>query len=309
MLSEGMRERPESLVIRPPSEWRSVLVRLTRGCQWNRCLFCGIYPALGEPGFSVRAVGEVKADIDMLRRRVTRAETVFFGDGDPLQVGLGAFIEIARYLRQVFPEVRRLTCYARASTLWTLKEAGIRQLAEAGLNRVHLGLESGEPELLRFHRKGQRPETVIAACRWLKDAGIEISCYILLGMGGRDRWEAHADATAQVVTAIDPEFVRLRRLWIYGGDGAGPESPLWAAIREGTFVPQTPEGTVRELRRFIERLGDVHTRIVCDHANNYLRVEGAMPHDRARMIEAIDTFLALPKGERVARYEMMASTI
>ena len=105
---------------------------------------------------------EVKKDIDILRARVSRATTAFLGDSDPLQIGLDEFIEIVRYLRGAFPEITRLTCYARASTLWKAKEPGIRRLAEAGLNRVHIGLESGDPGILKFHCKGQTPEIVAA---------------------------------------------------------------------------------------------------------------------------------------------------
>jgi radical SAM superfamily enzyme YgiQ (UPF0313 family) len=235
------REQPESLIIRPPSKWRSMLVRLTRGCHWNRCLFCGIYPALGEPTFSARTFPEVKRDIDILRARVSRATTAFLADSAPLQIGLDEFIEIVRYLRSAFPEITRLTCYARASTLWKAKEPGIRRLAEAGLNRVHIGLESGDPSILKFHRKGQTPEIVVAAGQWLREAGIEVSFYVLLGMGGRDRWKPHIDNTVRVIENMDPEFVRIRRIWLYGGEDSerSPECPLWEDIRSGVFIPQT----------------------------------------------------------------------
>jgi hypothetical protein len=304
-------EQPESLIIRPPSEWRSVLVRLTRGCQWNRCRFCGIYPALGEPGFSVRTVSEVKRDIDLLRARITRATTAFLGDADPLQIGLHPFIEIAHYLRDVFPEVTRLTCYARASTLWQLKASGIRHLAQAGLTRVHVGLESGDPDILRFHRKGQTPEIVASTGQWLRQAGIEVSFYVLLGMGGCDRWHAHIDNTVKVIEDAAPEFVRVRRIWLYGGEGSerSAECPLWQDIRSGAFTPQAAEGTVLELRRLIEKLGKVNTFLTCDHANNYVCVHGRLPHDRSAMLEVVDQFLRLPEAERQAHYETVGSSI
>ena len=305
------REQPESLIIRPPSEWRSTLVRLTRGCHWNRCRFCGIYPALGEPTFSVRTVPEVKKDIDILRARISRSTTAFLGDSDPLQIGLNEFIEIVRYLRGAFPEITRLTCYARASTLWKAKETGIRRLAEAGLNRVHIGLESGDTDILKFHRKGQTPEIVIATGKWLKEAGIEVSFYVLLGMGGHDRWKPHIDNTIQVIEKVNPEFVRLRRIWLYGGEGSehSSECPLWEDIRSGAFIPQTAEGTVLELRRFLEKLENIDTFVTCDHANNYVRVEGRVPHDRLAMLEVIDRFLSLPEADRQAHYEAVGSTI
>jgi len=305
------REKPESLVIRPPSEWRSLLVRLTRGCQWNQCRFCGIYPALGEPVFSARTVPEVKQDIDLLRTRATKAASAFLGDADPLQIGLPAFIEIMQYLRSAFPEITRLTCYARASTLWKLEASGIRRLAQAGLNRIHIGLESGDAEVLKFHRKGQTPEIVAATGQWLRRAGIEVSYYVLLGMGGRDRWEAHIDKTVGVIEQVNPEFVRIRRIWIYGGEGSegAPECPLWDDIRSGDFVPQSAEGTVLELRRLLDKLSNVDTCLICDHANNYVCVKGQVPQERLAMLEQIDGFLSLPEAERQAHYAAVGSSI
>jgi len=179
----------------------------------------------------------------------------------PLQIGLDECIEIVHYLRGAFPEITRLTCYARASTLWKAKEAGIRRLAEAGLNRVHIGLESGDSSILKFHRKAQTPEIVAATGQWLREAGIEVSFYVLLGMGGRDRWKPHIDNTARVIENVNPEFVRIRRIWLFGGEGSecSPECPLWEDIRSGTFIPQTAEGTVLELRQLLKKLKDVDT--------------------------------------------------
>ena len=301
---------PEMPIIRPPSEWRSLLVRITRGCKWNRCRFCGIYPHLGEPGFSIRSVAEIKRDIDLLKVHHPDAETAFFGDADPLQAGVDALVEIARYLRNVFP-IKRLTCYARVSTLWKLKEDAIRALACAGLNRVHIGLESGDTETLRFHRKGQTPEMVKETAVWLKEAGIEISFYVLLGLGGRDHWQRHIQETARLINETGPEFVRIRRLWLYESNSSfsGPESPLLNEIRTGNFNPQTPEGTVLELRLLIEQLHNLSTFVACDHGNNYVQVSGRINEDKQTMLAKIDAFLALPEGEREEHYLAVGSRI
>ncbi|MDR4508698.1 MAG: radical SAM protein [Candidatus Brocadiaceae bacterium] len=303
-------DMPETPVIRPPSEWRSLLVRLTRGCKWNRCRFCGIYPHLGEPDFSLRSVAEIKHDIDLLKQYRPEAETVFFGDADPLQIGVDAFVEIAGYLRQVFP-VSRLTCYARASTLWKLRRDAIKALARAGLDRVHIGLESGDPKILSYQRKGQSPEMIRETAAWLKEAGIEISFYVLLGLGGRDHWRNHILETAKLINETEPAFVRLRRLWLYGSDTpyAGPESPLLCEIRAGRFRPQTPEGTVLELKLLIEKLDNLSTFVVCDHENNYVHVSGSMKKDKDAMLSKIEAFLTLPEREREAHYRLIGSRI
>ena len=308
---DSKRELPETLIIRPPSEYRSLLVRLTRGCKWNRCRFCGLYPHLGEPNFSKRTVSEVKHDIDLLKERSPSAENIFFGDADPLQIGADAFIEIAQYLRQVLP-VKRLTSYARASTLWKLKEETILDLARAGLDRVHIGLESGDARTLNFHRKGQSPKMVKEVTAWLKKTGIEVSFYVLLGLGGSDHWSSHILETAKLINETEPQFVRLRRLWLYQSDTefSGPECPLFEEIRAGTFKPQTPEGTVLELRLLLEKLDNhLATFLVCDHNNNYVHVSGRIKDDKDDMLAIIDEFLALPEKDRKAHYQAIGSHI
>ena len=302
---------PEELIIRPPSEAGSVLVRLVRGCAWNRCLFCGQYPFFGEPAFSTRTVGEVKRDISLLREAWPAARTAFMGDADPMIVPLDEGLEIVRAIREAWPGLERLTCYARATTLWKKGPEALRRLAGAGLTRVHVGLESGDLATLRFHRKGQNPRVLIESGRWIREAGLELSFYVLLGLGGADRWKEHVDGTAEVINAVDPEFVRVRRLWLYRGgeQGAGPECPLWNEVRTGRFRPQSAEGTVLELRRLLAAFAGVSSFFTCDHANNYVRVEGRLMAERDAMLEVVDGFLALPPDERERRYDFVGSRL
>jgi hypothetical protein len=306
-----MKTRPEQLTIRPPSEWLSLLLRSTRGCNWNRCKFCGVYGALGQPDFSIRPIADVKRDIDWYKEYMDALETAFIGDADPLCRPLEESIEIIEYLKKQMHKLDRITAYARAGTLYKLKSQGLRRLALAGLSRVHMGLESGDLTTLKFHCKGQSPKMVIDATRWAKDAGIEVSFYVLLGLGGSDRWKEHVDGTVQVINATDPAFIRLRRIWLFNTESTqtSAECPLWSDINSGRFKQQTPEGTVLELRRLIEGLSDIHSHLVCDHANNYLPVEGDLPNDKTRMLAEIDAFLALPEVKRQQHYTNVGSRI
>jgi hypothetical protein len=149
--------------------------------------------------------------------------------------------------------------------------------------------------------------------RWLREAGIEISYYVLLGLGGAERWREHIDGSVRVLKRVNPEFIRIRRLWLYHGSvaagGREAECPLCEDIRAGTFVSQSPEGTVLELRRLVEGLTEVSGRFLCDHANNYIRLEGALPRDRERLLELIDEFLSLPEEVRARHYEAVGSRI
>jgi hypothetical protein len=303
--------RPETLTIRPPSEWRSLLLRSTRGCAWNRCKFCGVYPALGEPTFSIRPIEDVKNDIDWYAANMSDFTTAFIGDADPLCRPLEESIDIIQYLRAQLPHLNRITAYARIGTLYRIGRDGLRLLATAGLTRVHAGLESGDLSTLTYHCKGQSPKMAIKAARMVKDAGIEVSFYVLLGLGGQNRWKEHIDGTVFVINATDPEFIRLRRIWIFTPESSqtATASPLWDEINKGTFTQQTPEGTVLELRRLIENITDVHSHLICDHANNYLAIEGDFPADRERMLAQIDAFLALPENLREKHYREIGSRI
>lgn len=305
------RAAPEELIIRPPSEAYSALVRVVRGCPWNRCRFCGIYPFFGQAEFSARGAGEVVRDIEILSARFPGAKRAFMGDADPLCVPTAEALQVVRAIRSAWPKLERLTCYARATTLWKKTPDELAALAAAGLTRVHVGLESGDIQTLRFHRKGQNPRVLVEAGRRVREAGIELSFYVLLGLGGRERWRQHVDGTVEVINAVDPEFVRVRRLWLYRGaeGGGGPDCPLWAEIEAGRFEPQTPEGTVLELRRMLAGVEAVNSFFTCDHANNYVRVEGGLMPEREAMLALVDGFLARPEAERRAHYELIGSRL
>jgi hypothetical protein len=303
--------RPEPLTIRPPSEWRSLLLRSTRGCNWNRCKFCGVYPALGEPHFSVRPLNDVLREIDWYAETMPEFETAFIGDADPLCRPLDESVHIIGSLKKRLPHLLRITAYARAATLYRIGAPGMRRLAQAGLARVHIGLESGDLATLKFHCKGQSPKMVVDAVSLVKSAQIEVSYYVLLGLGGCDRWKEHIDGTAAVINATDPQFIRLRRIWMFTSetDQVEVSCPLVKEIREGSFKQQTPEGTVLELRRLIAAIDGVGSHLLCDHANNYVNVEGTFPNDKASMIAAIDQFLALPPELRNRHYADVGSRI
>ncbi len=301
---------PESPTIRPPSEWRSILIRVTRGCHWNKCKFCGIYPHLGISTFSIRSMEDIKKDIDYLQERRPKADSVFLGDSDPLQAGIDQFTQITEYIHSLFT-LKRLTCYARSSTLDRLGEENITKLADSGLTRVHIGLESGNQDILQFQRKGQTPAMVKRVSNWLKNAGIEISFYVLLGVGGSNLWQEHVRDTAKILNKTKPDFIRLRRLWLYSDDTGidGPESPLMACVRDETFTPQTPEGTVLELQMLLALLDPNDSFFTCDHSNNYVHVSGHLKEDLAEMRAEVNGFLALPDKKRRAHYQTIGSGI
>jgi len=292
---------PGEHYIRPPNEAFSVIIRLTKGCPWARCRFCGIYQAMGLR-FERRPVECVLADIDRAVELYGADQRhFFFGDADPIAVPVEDFVAVCEHLHRRFPHKERLTAYARAATAWRRRRE-LSRLHQAGLDRLHVGLETGHDQLLRYHNKGVSRGRMIDACRAIVEAGIELSLYVLLGLGGRGRWREHAEATADAINAIRPQFIRFRRLWIHS------RCPLRQAVREGEFQPQTPEGTVLETRAILAGLDQaLAVEVECLHHNDYVKFHARLPEEREDILGMIDSFLALPREEREAVYRVPSS--
>ena len=289
-----MRSLYDENYIRPPNEADSVVIRVTRGCSWNRCRFCGIYTAFGVP-FEIRPVEKVLADVARARHVFGPDERTFFlADADPICVEPEDFARVTRAIRETFPRCERITCYGRMATAWRRRKS-LRMLKEAGLDRIHAGLETGDDELLRFHRKGISQKRMIEAGKAVVESGIELSFYVLLGLGGMDRWREHVEGTIKVLNAVRPQFVRFRRLWVH------PRCPLREEIASEAFREQCPEGTVVEAREILAGIA-FPCEVECMHHNNYVHFECRLPQEREAVLSAIDHFLSRPVPEKEEVY-------
>jgi radical SAM superfamily enzyme YgiQ (UPF0313 family) len=277
--------------IRPPSEAASLLIRVTRNCPWNRCLFCPVYK--GET-FSIRPVGEVKADID--RAYKIHGDTyrkAFLQDANSICVKTDDLVEILEHLRATFPGIHRITTYGRAKNIARRPVEELVQLREAGLNRIHIGLESGSQRVLDLMEKGVTVEQQIEAGRRVKTSGISLSEYIILGCGGKSLTQEHATETAKTLNAIDPDFIRARTLRI------AANTPLHDLEASGEFQRLNEVDTVRELRTIIRRLDGISSQFESDHSLNLLmEVRGRFPGAKDRILSTIDRFLSFPESRQ-----------
>lgn len=319
--------------IRPPSEAGSLLLRFTRNCPWNKCTFCPIYK---KQNFSRRSLQEIKHDIDAVRNilqelqslserlgsggRMTRTVltevfagsiydacfrhvavwayngkgTVFIQDANSLIMSTDHLVEALTYLKANIPGIRRITSYARSSTLARKSLDDLKSIRKAGLDRIHIGLESGSDQVLRIVKKGGSAKEHILAGQKVAQAGMTLSEYVMPGLGGKTLSREHAVETARVLSEIDPHYIRLRSLRI------PPTAPLHRALEQGEFSPLHDDEVAKEIRLFIESLGDIHSTLTSDHIMNLLEeVEGKLPEDKAYMISVIDRYLALPDQERL----------
>jgi radical SAM superfamily enzyme len=285
----------EQGVIRPPSEASSILVRVTRNCPWNQCIFC---PAYKGTKFSRRSVEEVKSDIDNMAlaygaytRSIT---TAFLQDADSLILPTPDLLEILNYLKAKFPSLTRVTSYARANSMKRKTVEEYRQLKEAGLTRVHTGMESGSARVLKVIQKGTSPEAMVEGGRRVKESGISLSEYIMPGVGGRVLSEEHAKETAKLLNAIGPDFIRVRTFAMH------PQSPMQRMVEEGTFVPMNDDEIVGEIRILVAGLSQMHSYFSCaDFSLNLLmQVDGYLDENKEAMLKELDRFLGLSKEQK-----------
>ncbi len=287
MWTQGVEQGP----IRPPSEAASVLVRVSRNCPWNKCAFCPVYK--GER-FSLRPADEVIAELDHLARvHGADARSLFLQDADPLITPADALVRILEAIAVRFPNLERITTYARSRTLAKRPLADLRRLRAAGLSRVHVGLESGCDAVLSLISKGtNRAEQVLAGQR-AKAAGFELSVYVMPGLGGVELSDAHADDTASALVAIQPDFVRLRTTSVVRG------TPLAELVDSGTVEIPGELAMVAEIRRMLAAAEGLQTQLESDHSLNLLmELRGPLPARRDRLLAICDQVLALPERAR-----------
>jgi len=272
--------RYEGKLYRPPSEAHSYILQATIGCSWNRCTYCDMYR---DKSFRVRELAETLKDVQLAKAaHGDDVEKVFVADGDALVMDLEHWEPILEACRLAFPRLRRVSCYAMAENVLGKSDAELARLRELGLSLLYMGPESGDPLTLRRIAKGSGFDEHVRAARRAKAADIEISAIFLLGAGGKERTEAHAHASAELATAMDPEYLAALTLTVV------PSTPIAKQERRGKYeLPNKPE-LLRELHTFVAETKPTDALFRTNHASNYLPIGGRLPRDRDAILEVID---------------------
>ena len=329
---QGFEQGP----IRPPSEANSLLIRVTRNCPWNRCTFCPVYKgsrfSIRPVDHVIQDIDSVYRHVEALQQKsdesdhisqteikkavseiqpgemqafhaainwfISGMKSVFIQDANSLIIKPSEMIKILTHLKRRFSWVERITSYARSHTIARIKDKDLKEIGDAGLNRIHIGLESGSDQVLKMAKKGISKETHISAGLKVKRAGIELSEYVMPGLGGKKLSEIHALETADALNQINPEFIRLRTLAI-------PNSvPLFEDYEAGRFEKCNDLLMAKEILLFIENLDGITSVIKSDHILNlFEEIEGKLPHDKEHMTEILHRFLDM-KLERQYLYQV-----
>jgi radical SAM superfamily enzyme YgiQ (UPF0313 family) len=309
------------------------LLRFTRNCPWNKCKFCPVYKrrtfsrrSVEEIKTDIDTVRQMRDEIAALSFHLGQGGRVndqvvnaafsnsaisdsyrnvaawlyygtgnaFLQDANNLVMKPDALAECLRYLREQIPEVKRVTTYARSSTAAQRTVEELTMIREAGLDRVHIGLETGYDPLLKFMQKGVTQAKQIQGGQNVKAAGLELSEYVMPGLGGRKWSREHAIHTAEALNQINPDFIRLRTLRV-------PQRvALYQDLVSGEFEKLGDDEVVEEIRLFIEHLDGIDSYVASDHIMNLIEtVQGSLPQDKPHMLALLDEYLALPERERL----------
>lgn len=285
----------EQGVIRPPSEAQSLLIRVTRNCPWNQCIFCPAYKGVK---FSRRTVEEVKKDIDNMEKEYASYKgmirSAFLQDADSLVLKTSDILEIINYTKGKFPGLDRITTYARATTLKRKSVEELKELYSAGLTRIHVGMESGSANVLKMIRKGITPEDIVEGGKKVVEAGMSLSEYIMPGVGGKMMSSENAIETARLLNQIKPDFIRVRTFAMH------PKSPMRKLVESGTFVTMNDIEIVEEIRLLVANLDEMHTYFSCgDFSLNLLmQVDGYLDEKKPYMLSELDKFLSLTPDQQ-----------
>jgi radical SAM superfamily enzyme YgiQ (UPF0313 family) len=291
-MMDGGGIRYAGTLYRPPSEAESLILQATIGCSYNECTFCGMYR---EKRFRVRPIDEVLAEIDWAAEALGGAvRKVFLADGDAL-VAKAAYLErILGALARAFPGLRRVSCYASPQALQVRSVAEMAGLRAAGLSLYYLGVESGHDGVLARLLKGVDSAEMVRVAEKANAAGVSLSTMILLGAGGREHSQAHAEASARVINAIAPRFVSTLVMTPV------PGTPLGGDAERGAFEHLDPVELAAELRAFLAGLELKGAVFRSNHASNYLALAGTLPKDKRALLAQLDRVLARPDLARFA---------
>lgn len=276
--------RYEGNVFRPPSEGRSYILQCTVGCSHNRCTFCAMYI---DKKYHVRKMEDIKEDIRMASKYYGDLEKVFLADGDALAMDTADLIEILEILYKTFPSLKHVGIYASPESILDKEMSELTALKAAGITIAYLGVETGDPELLKDIRKGADYDEMLEAGRKIRRAGIELSVTILLGLAGRTpKAVEHQKNTAKILNEMNPDYIGALTLMLV------PGTQLYRQQQKGEFELPGPFEILDEMRILIENLEVQNTEFRSNHASNYLPIKGRLPEDKQKMLDLINDMIA-----------------
>lgn len=278
------------VIYRPPSEAKSFILRITKGCSHNKCTFCAMYRKVP---FQIRSMEEIEREITQMAKFYPELRRVFLADGNALVLGTDKLLAIMERLHAAFPMLTRITCYGAPKDILRKNPAELAALQGAGLKIIYLGIESGDDRVLAEINKGVTAAEMITAGQKVLAAEIKLSAMVILGLGGKQYTHSHAVNTARVINAIGPTMLGVLSLAIFDG------TPLKEAVDQGKFVPLSTREGMLELKEMLEHI-DVQQPCIfrCNHVSNFLPLKGVLSRDKSQLLADVQEVLEFLKDSR-----------
>jgi radical SAM superfamily enzyme YgiQ (UPF0313 family) len=275
-------------VYRPPSEAHSLLIQATIGCSRSSCTYC-ISNTYRD--FAIRPLEDIKKDLREARRLYgENAPRIFFLAQNAFAMPARDLITLSEYAYELFPGLKRISLYAHPLDILGKSPEELAAIRHSGISLLYIGLESGNDEVLGRVKKRLTAAQSVAGCRKAMDAGFELSCTVIIGLGGKEMLAAHAADTGRMISAISPHYLGCLTLMLV------PGCEMAQSVKEGKFATLTSGEVLEELKLMLENIGPLERPCVfrANHASNYLPLAGDLPQDRERLIKKIDAALARP---------------
>jgi len=246
--------------------------------------------------FSMRTTAEIKKDIDSAAAYYGNHtfQSCFLQDGDSFIIETGTLIEILTYLKKKFPNLQRISSYGRAQTMVKKSNQEIKEICNAGLNTLYCGMESGSDKILKRIRKGTTRKNIIKSAQTAKQAGMQMSHFVISGLGGRELWKEHALDTASALNEINPHKIRVLTIGVKQGSG------LEKQMLQKKFSLQSEKEIIEEQRLLIQNLKEINSHYANHHeVDLILDARGQLPKDKAKLLAIIDRFLSLSDDDQI----------
>lgn len=272
--------RYEGALYRPPSESQSMLIQMTVGCSYNKCTYCAMYQ---DADFRVKSIEDVLADIE--EAATYRFKRVFLCDGDALIAPQDFLVKVLNHIKLHMPFVDRVGIYGDCRSILKKSPRQLAQLKELGLGIVYHGIESGDDQTLKKIKKGATAAQIIEAGKKVREAGLQYSAIVMLGVAGRERSEIHALESAKVLNAIQPDFIGALTTMVVEG------TPMDGLMEKGKFELPSKMGLLEELKILVSNLELEHGLLTTRHASNYLPLRIVFPYEKARALAELTEVL------------------
>lgn len=276
--------RYEGDIYSPHIKGDDYILQCTIGCSHNQCTFCSMYK---KKTYRVRPLKEILKDIQMAKKACPETEKVFLADGDALTMDIEDLLRILDALDRAFPKLSYVGSYASARSIAGKSLPDLKRLRVHGLCEVHLGVESGDDEILQMIKKGADARQMAEVSRKIKESGISLFVTTILGLAGKRkvRSNQHALKTAELLNEIQPDGLGLLTVILQ------PGTELFADWKNGFFTPPDDMGILQELRLLLLQLQLKNTVFTTMHPSNAIVLDGVFPADKERLLRQLDAVL------------------